>query len=101
MTRFERLTNDHLSRRTVLKGAGAIGVGLGVGAASWPAIAQTPEASPVAGPVETIQDILNITVTSEAFGLTFLGEAIASAEAAFARSSPSTSRIQATAQSPW
>jgi len=82
MTRFERLTNDHLSRRTVLKGAGAIGVGLGVGAASWPAIAQTPEASPVAGPVETIQDILNITVTSEAFGLTFLGEAIASAEAA-------------------
>lgn len=85
MTRYERLTSDHLSRRTVLKGAGAIGVGLGIGATWQPAIAQTPEASPgatpVAGAVETIQDILNITATVEAFGLTFLGEAVASAEA--------------------
>lgn len=85
MTRYERLTNDHLSRRSVLKGAGAISVGLGIGTAWQSAIAQTPESSPVATPVtgtvETIQDILNITATVEAFGLTFLGEAVASAEA--------------------
>jgi hypothetical protein len=85
MTRYERLSSDQISRRTVLKGAGAIGVGLGIGSTWRSAMAQTPVASPLASPdagvVETIQDILNITATTEAFGVTFLGTAIANIEA--------------------
>jgi hypothetical protein len=73
MHTFEPFTRAQLSRRVVLKGAGALGVGA--------ALAPLGGVQQAAAQTETIQDILNITATTEAFGVTVLGEALASAEA--------------------
>lgn len=70
MHTFEPLTRAQLSRRVVLKGAGALGVGA--------ALAPLGGVHQVAAQSETIQDILNVTVTVEMFGVTILGAALAS-----------------------
>lgn len=65
MNTFEPLTRAQLSRRTVFKGMGALGAGA--------ALAPFSGVHPAAAQAETIQDILNVTVTVEKFGVTFLG----------------------------
>ena len=68
MHTFEPLTRAQLSRRVVLKGAGALGVGA--------ALAPLGGVQQAAAQSETIQDILNVTVTVERFGVTILGAAL-------------------------
>jgi hypothetical protein len=72
MNTLETVAGARSSRRTLLKGAGAVGLGL--------AVAGTARFEPVAAQSESVQDILNITATTEAFGVTVLGEALASNE---------------------
>lgn len=68
MHTFEPLTRAQLSRRVVLKGAGTLGVGA--------ALAPLGGVQQAAAQSETIQDILNVTVTVEMFGVTILGAAL-------------------------
>ncbi len=70
MHTFEPLTRSQLSRRVVLQGAGALGVGA--------ALAPFGGEIRAAAQTETIQDILNVTVTVEMFGVTILGAALES-----------------------
>ena len=70
MNTLETGASARFSRRTLLKGAGALGAGL--------TLAQVASFREVAAQSETIQDILNITVTTEHFGVTILGAAIES-----------------------
>jgi hypothetical protein len=71
MTTFEPLTRAQLSRRVVLKGMGALGAGA--------ALAPLSGVRPAVAQAETVQDILNVTVTVEKFGVTFLGLGLESA----------------------
>lgn len=71
MNPFDTETGPRVSRRTVLKSAGAAGAGI--------TLAQAGFLEAAAAESESIQDILNITATTEAFGVTFLGAAIDSA----------------------
>lgn len=71
MNTFEPLTRAQLSRRIVLKGMGALGAGA--------ALAPFGGARSAAAQTETVQDILNVTVTVEKFGVTFLGLGLESA----------------------
>jgi len=74
MNTLETAAGARCSRRTAIKGAGAGAAGLGL------ALAGTARFEPVAAQAESVQDILNITATTEAFGVTVLGEALASNE---------------------
>jgi hypothetical protein len=65
---FEQFLQAHLSRRTLFKAAGAAGVGI------W--LAQAGLLQEAAAASDTVQDVLNITVTVEHFGVTFLGYGI-------------------------
>jgi len=67
-TYFEGILHAQVSRRTLFKAAGAAGVGV------W--LAQAGLLREAAAASETIQDILNITITVEHFGVTFLGYGI-------------------------
>jgi hypothetical protein len=73
-------TGGLVSRRTVLKSVGTVGVGM--------TLAQAGLLEEAAAQSESIQDILNITATTEAFGVTFLGAAINSARNGGYRSKP-------------
>lgn len=65
MTTFEPFTSSQLSRRVLLKGMGAVGAGA--------ALASVPGLQTAAAQSESVQDILNVTVTVEQFGVTILG----------------------------
>lgn len=71
MDTLENATNARCSRRTLVKGAGAVSLGV--------ALAGPGRPRTVVAQAESIQDILNITATTEAFGVTALGEAVNSA----------------------
>lgn len=73
MNPLETAASAHVSRRTVLKGAGAAGVALALAQAGF-----LHEAAAQQQQQENLQDILDITVTTEHFGVTFLGAAIES-----------------------
>ena len=76
MTGLDAMANARLSRRTLLKGTGAVGLGLALaGAFPYESLA---EQATSAAQVESIQDILDVTVTTEMFGVTFLGAALES-----------------------
>ena len=70
MNTLETGASGRFSRRTLLKGAGALGAGL--------TLAQVSSFREVAAQSETIQDILDVTTTVESFGVTILGAAIES-----------------------
>ena len=65
---FERFLRAQVSRRTLFKAAGA------AGAAMW--LTQANSLREAAAAAETIQEILDITITVEHFGVTFLGVGI-------------------------
>jgi len=65
---FQRFLSMQLSRRTLFKAAGAAGAGL--------MLAEAGLLRAAAAADDTIQAILDITVTVEHFGVTFLGTAI-------------------------
>ena len=67
-TFYEGVLRAQISRRTLFKAAGAAGMGV------W--LAQAGLLREAAAASETIQDILNITITVEHFGVTFLGYGI-------------------------
>ncbi|HEY8599142.1 MAG TPA: ferritin-like domain-containing protein, partial [Thermomicrobiales bacterium] len=67
-TIFEHFLQAEVSRRTLFKAAGA------AGAALW--MSQAGLLREAAAAAETVQDILDITVTVEHFGVTFLGYGI-------------------------
>ncbi len=73
MNTIEQLALTRWSRRTLLKATG-------VGAASF-TLAQADFIRTAAQESDEIQDILDITATTERFGVTFLGEGIRAAEA--------------------
>lgn len=62
---YERFLQSQLSRRTLFKAAGAAGIGV--------FMAQAGLLREAAAAADTVQDILNATVTVEQFGVTFLG----------------------------
>ena len=66
------IIETRLSRRTVLAGAGIAAAGL--------TLAQANYLRAMAAQSDTLQDILDITATTERFGVTFLGEGLASNE---------------------
>ncbi len=70
MTIHETVANTSFSRRTFLKGAGAAGIGF--------TAAQIGFVRSAAAESEDLQEILNITATTERFGVTVLGAALAS-----------------------
>ena len=70
MNTLDTVTSARFSRRTLLKGAGAAGAGL--------ALAHAGLLQDAAAQQESLQDILDITVTTEMFGVTFLGAALES-----------------------
>lgn len=70
MTTMTTLMGAHVSRRTLLKGSA-------LGATGFTA-AQTEFLRSVAAQSDEIQDILDITATTERFGVTFLGSGIQS-----------------------
>jgi len=72
MTVRTNISETRLSRRTVLAGAG-------IAAAGFTA-AQAGFLRAVAAQSDELQDILDITATTERFGVTFLGEGLASNE---------------------
>lgn len=72
MTRVNPKTSTSISRRGFFKGAGAVAAGL--------TMAQAGLLRTAAAQSESIQDILNITATVEAFGVTFLGLGIENAK---------------------
>ncbi|HET8626756.1 MAG TPA: ferritin-like domain-containing protein [Thermomicrobiales bacterium] len=71
MTALETVTSARFSRRTLLKGAGAAGIGL--------TLAQVGLLQTVAAQSESVTDIINIAATAEAMAVTLLGGAIDSA----------------------
>ncbi len=73
MNSLETVAGARVSRRTLLKGAGALGVGVALAQAG-----ALHEAAAAAQQQERLQDILDITVTTEHFGVTVLGGAIES-----------------------
>ncbi|MEJ7652570.1 MAG: twin-arginine translocation signal domain-containing protein [Chloroflexia bacterium] len=73
MDTYNTLAGSQVSRRNFLKGAGA-------GAAGF-TLAQIGFLRHAAAESESLQDILNITATTERFGITFLGEGLQSAKA--------------------
>ncbi len=70
MTIHDTVASKPFSRRTLLKGAGAMGAGF--------TAAQIGIVRAAAAESEEIQEILNITATTERFGVTVLGAALAS-----------------------
>lgn len=68
MNPHETLAATYLTRRAALKAAG-------VGAAGF-TLAQTTFLRAAAAKSDTVQDILDITATTERFGVTFLGEGL-------------------------
>ncbi|MDP9350901.1 MAG: hypothetical protein M3P51_05095 [Chloroflexota bacterium] len=70
MTIHETAASRPFSRRTLLKGAGAMGVGF--------TAAQIGFVRSAAAESAELQEILNITATTERFGVTVLGAALAS-----------------------
>ena len=70
MEAHDQLLSARFSRRTLLKGVGAAGLGV--------ALAQTVLVDGAAAQ-ETVQDILDVTVTVEHFGVTILGAGLDSA----------------------
>jgi len=70
---YERFLRAHISRRALFKAAGAAGAGL--------ALAQAGLLREAAAASETVQDILNTTITVEHFGVTFLGTGLANIRA--------------------
>ncbi len=72
MNSHDRAAAAPFPRRTLLKGTGAVGLGL--------ALTGAAHVQPAAAQDRDLQTILNITATTEAFGVTALGEAIRSAE---------------------
>ena len=68
-TPYGPFLTKQLSRRTLFKAAGATGLGL--------MLAQAGLLREAAAASETVQDILNVAITVEHFGLTFLGFGIA------------------------
>jgi len=68
VSKLEAVTNTRLPRRTLFKGAGALGVGLALDKAGF-----LPSISTDVAAAESLQDILNTTVTVEMFGVTILG----------------------------
>ncbi len=73
MNTLDTVTSARVSRRTLLKGAGAAGAGLALAQAGL----LTADAADAAQ-AESIQDILDTTVTVESFGVTILGAALES-----------------------
>jgi hypothetical protein len=72
------LTDGRTSRRAMLQGLGALGVGLvlsrtGLLQAETPAAARLWSLAPMEAETERIQDILDILATNEAFGVTLVG----------------------------
>ena len=95
MQEFNRTIARRLSRRHLLKGVGAGALGLGLAqtglartglsqagltrpVGGWRGLAQAEAAQAQAAQTESLQDILDITATVEAFGVTLVGAAIAS-----------------------
>ncbi len=72
MTMAEQLAMVQWSRRTLMKTAGAAAAGF--------TVAQADFIRSAAQESDEIQDILDITATTERFGVTFLGEGIRAAE---------------------
>ncbi len=72
--------NSRISRRTVFKGAGAVSLGI--------LMAEAGFLRQAAAQSDSIQEILNITATTEAFGVTFLGAGIDSARNGGFRAKP-------------
>lgn len=68
MNKLDTLTGARLPRRTLFKGVGALGAGLALNKAGLLPTMNTDVAA-----AESLQDILNTTVTVEMFGVTFLG----------------------------
>ena len=68
VSKLEAVTNTRLPRRTLFKGAGAFGIGLALDKAGF-----LPSISTDVAAAESLQDILNTTVTVEMFGVTILG----------------------------
>lgn len=68
MNKLETITQTRLPRRTLFKGVGALGVGLALDKAGL-----LPSMGTEVAAADSIQDILNTTVTVEMFGVTFLG----------------------------
>jgi len=64
----ETVTQARLPRRTLFKGVGALGAGVALTQAGFSHSLETVSAA-----TENLQDILNITVTVEMFGVTILG----------------------------
>ena len=93
MDRFAALTGRRVSRRGLLKGVGATAVGLGLAQTGLSTAGLSSNGlkqlarggswspAPAAAAAENLQDILDITTTTEAFGVTILGAGIASNEA--------------------
>ena len=94
MNRLAAIAGRRVSRRSLLKGAGATAVGLGLAQTGLSQaglsksgftrlagghVSLAPASASAAS--ENLQDILDITTTTEAFGVTFLGAGIASNEA--------------------
>src|SRR5690242_6378617 len=71
MQTFDALAHSRISRRSLFKGAGALGAGL--------MLARLPLLRSVAADSESVTDIINIAVTAEAMAVTLLGGAIDSA----------------------
>ncbi|HEU5330712.1 MAG TPA: ferritin-like domain-containing protein [Thermomicrobiales bacterium] len=71
MSTLDTVMSARVSRRTLLKGVGAAGVGL--------ALAQAGMLGSVAAASETVTDIINIAATAEALAVTLLGGALDSA----------------------
>jgi hypothetical protein len=71
MSTLDTVMSARVSRRTLLKGVGAAGVGL--------TLAQAGMLGSVAAASETVTDIINIAATAEALAITLLGGALDSA----------------------
>lgn len=90
MTIHDTVASKPFSRRTLLKGAGAMGAGF--------TAAQIGFVRSAAAESEEIQEILNITATTERFGVTVLGAALASdAEGNYDKAFPASVRAVVTA----
>lgn len=77
MTDLETGTTGTFSRRALLTGAGAIGAGLVLAPSS---LMFPNEAGAAALGTESVQDILDILATNEAFGVTLVGTVLDSAK---------------------
>jgi len=73
METSDTIMDGRLSRRTLLKGAGAVGLGLTLGHATL--------LRAVAATSESVSEIINVMATAEVLGVTLLGGAVASARA--------------------